>query len=485
MLFNSIEFLIFFILVFFIFYYLNGRYRKIFLLIASCIFYMRFIPSYIFILFVTILIDYIAAIKIEKSNDKKKKKILLILGIVNTCLVLFIFKYFDFFIDNLNYLYGYIHLPLLRHMGIILPIGLSFHTFQSLSYVIEVYRGNIKAERNLLNYSVFVMMFPQLVAGPIERAKNILPQLKKCDHTINYADFSIGLSRFFWGLFKKVVIADTAAIYVNSVYNNIEFHNGSTLLVATLLFSIQIYCDFSGYSDMAIGIAQMLGFRFKENFTLPYFSKDVTEFWRRWHISLSSWFRDYLFLPISYRISARLKKEKYFFIKTDYIIYIGATLITFLLCGLWHGASWNFVIWGGLNGLLLSVELFYIKKRKRNYHFLIKLLRISYMFIAISLTWIFFRAYSFTQSITIYKKIFFHFNISSFQLLNSNIFVTIVLSIFILIGTEYFFLRKSTFSNLFNKKYGEVKTTFITIMMIFFIILFGNSEGSQFIYFQF
>lgn len=468
MLFNSIDFLVFFGIFFFLFYYLDGTKRKILLLIGSCIFYMYFIPAYVLILFLTIGIDYWAAIKIEDDKSQKLKKAHLVFGIVNTCLVLFIFKYHNFFVDNLNAL-GF---HSIKHWDIILPIGLSFHTFQSLSYVIEVYRGNIKAERNLLTYSNFVMMFPQLVAGPIERANNLMPQLQKCDHEITYKDFVVGLHRFIWGLFKKVVVADVISIYVDAAYGNFQLQPGSVLFVATLFFAIQIYCDFSGYSDMAIGIARMLGFRFKENFRIPYFSKDITEFWRRWHISLSSWLRDYLY--ISFGGSRKGKWKTY-----------RNLMYTMLLGGLWHGASWNFVIWGGINGLYLSIEKATGLHKLIPRSFFSKLIRVLYVFVLISFTWIFFRATSFSQATGIIKKIFTEFNPTAFQTLDINVFSSIMFGIVILLGFEYLVFRKYSFDELFERNNGQVAQFSYSFILLFLIFLFGNSNGSQFIYFQF
>lgn len=468
MLFNSIIFLIFFSVFFFLFYYLNGTNRKILLFIGSCIFYMWFIPVYVLILFLTILIDYYAAKKIENDHSQKAKKAHLLFGIVNTCLVLFIFKYHNFFIDNFNAL----GIHQLANWNIILPIGLSFHTFQSLSYVIEVYRGNIKAERNLLTYANFVMMFPQLVAGPIERANNLLPQLRNCDHTITYKDFSVGLHRFFWGLFKKVMVADIVSIYVDATYNNYQLHSGSTLLVGTLLFAIQIYCDFSGYSDMAIGIARMLGFKFKENFKIPYFSKDVTEFWRRWHISLSTWLRDYLYISFGGSRAGKWRTYR-------------NLMLTMLLGGFWHGASWNFIIWGGINGFYLSLEKATGLSSYKPVSVISKVVRILYVFILISFSWIFFRAVTFKQAIDIIKKIGFDFHAGSFQFLDINVFSSIVFGILLMLGFEYFVFRNYTFDQLYERKHGDRILSAFKILFIFLIIFFGNSNGSQFIYFQF
>ena len=332
MLFNSIEFAIFFPIVTAIFYLLSQRWRVHWLLAASCFFYMAFIPSYILILIVTILIDYFAGIYLERVEDQRKKKILLWVSIFSTCTVLFIFKYFDFFTGSfvgLAELFGW-HLP---HpvISIILPIGLSFHTFQSLSYVVEVYRGNQKAEHNFIVYATYVMFFPQLVAGPIERPQNLLHQFWE-RHVFRYTEVTAGLKRMAWGFFKKLVVADRLALYVNDVYSAPRNFNGLQLTLATFFFAYQIYCDFSGYTDIALGTAQVLGFRLMENFDTPYYSRSISEFWHRWHISLSTWFRDYLYIPLG---GSRVSKRR----------HILNLLITFTISGLWHGANWTYVLW--------------------------------------------------------------------------------------------------------------------------------------------
>jgi alginate O-acetyltransferase complex protein AlgI len=470
MLFNSIDFLVFFTVFFFGFYFLHSIYRKILLLVASCVFYMWFIPPYILILFVTILIDFYAAKKIEQSNSPVLKKRYLLFGIINTCIVLFVFKYCNFFIDNLNAL-GLHSIP---NLHIILPIGLSFHTFQSLGYIIDVYRGNIVAEKKLLNYANFVMMFPQLVAGPIERAGNLLPQLSSCDQTITHKDFSVGLTRFFWGLFKKVVVADTLSAFTDAAFINYQFQPGAVLLVAAIFFSIQIYCDFSGYSDMAIGVARMLGFRFKENFNLPYFSKDITEFWRRWHISLSTWFKDYLFSPIA------LARRNW---GTGAVLF--ATFITFLISGLWHGAGWNFLIWGIIHGLYLCIETVTGLALVKPVSFIGKSIRILYSFILVSFALLFFRSQTLEQAITIIKKIVTHFDSQKFWYWDLSIYPSIISGIVLLFCFEYFVLRNKTFDQLYENKNGNFLLYSIIVGLILLVLLLGNSNGNQFIYFQF
>ena len=341
MLFNSLEFAIFFPVVTALYFVLPHRWRVHLLLAASCCFYMAFIPVYILILFVTIGIDYCAGMWIEDA-DGRRRKLLLWLSILSTCTVLFIFKYYNFGIDSFTGLANALgwHISH-RAASIILPIGLSFHTFQSLSYVIEVYRGRQKAERNLIVYATYVMFFPQLVAGPIERPQNLLHQFRE-PHGFEYEQVTEGLKRMAWGFFKKLVVADRLALYVNDVYADPRSHNGLQLTIATVFFAWQIYCDFSGYSDIAIGAARILGFRLMENFNAPYYSRSTGEFWHRWHISLSTWFKDYVYIPMG---GSRVPKFR----------HVINLLVTFAVSGLWHGANWTYVAWGALNGVYLVI----------------------------------------------------------------------------------------------------------------------------------
>jgi alginate O-acetyltransferase complex protein AlgI len=332
MLFNSLEFALFFPVVCALYFTAPLRARLPLLLVASCVFYMAFIPAYIAILFVTILIDYVAGIYIEQT-DGSARKTWLIASIISTCAVLFVFKYFDFFTCNfvgLANLFGWqLDKPV---MHIILPIGLSFHTFQSLSYVVEVYRGHQKAEHRFVTYATYVMFFPQLVAGPIERPQNLLHQFYE-KHDFDHERITAGLRRMAWGFFKKLVVADRLALYVNDVYAAPQNFTGLQLTIATFFFAYQIYCDFSGYSDIAIGAAQVLGFKLMENFRTPYHAKSISEFWHRWHISLSTWFRDYVYVPLG---GSRRGLPR----------WVIAILITFAVSGLWHGANWTYVLIG-------------------------------------------------------------------------------------------------------------------------------------------
>jgi len=391
--FISFQFLIFFPIVTLLYFVIPHRYRWGWLLAASCYFYMVFIPVYIFILLFLILIDFFSGILIEKSESQRAKKRYLIVSIVSTCLVLFIFKYFNFFNGIFNNLANCLHLSYpIGIMDVILPIGLSFHTFQSLSYVIEVYRGNQKAERHFGIYALYVMFYPQLVAGPIERPQNLLHQFRE-NHFYEYQRVTDGLKLMVWGFFKKVVIANRLGFLVDLVYGNPQEFKGISLIMATVFFAFQIYCDFSGYSDIAIGAAQVMGFKLMDNFNRPYFSKSISEFWKRWHISLSTWFRDYFYIPLGGNQGSWWYWQRNLF-------------LTFLVSGLWHGANWTYVIWGALNGFYLMFAIWTGKTRERIINLIelnkySKLLKCGQVFITFSLicfSWIFFRAKNVTDA---------------------------------------------------------------------------------------
>jgi len=400
MLFNSIDFLIFFPIVTILYFAIPHKYRWLLLLVASCIFYMAFIPIYILFLFLLILIDYSAAIFIEKSEGSKRK-LYLIISIFSTCLALFIFKYFNFFNVNFAVVARFFHWNYPIHLlKLVLPIGLSFHTFQSLSYVIEVYRKRQKTERNIGIYALYVMFYPQLVSGPIERPYNLIHQFYE-NHYFDYKRVTDGLKLMVWGMFKKVVIADRLAFFVNQAYNNTGDYSGISFIVATVFFAYQIYCDFSGYSDIAIGSAQVMGFTLMNNFTRPYFAKSVADFWRRWHISLSTWFRDYVYIPLG---GNRVSPPRHYF----------NLFISFLTSGLWHGANWTFLIWGALNGIYIIFETMTAKIREKII-WLIRLDKAPAMhkiiqafttFLLISFSWIFFRANSIKDAFYVIAHLF-------------------------------------------------------------------------------
>jgi alginate O-acetyltransferase complex protein AlgI len=476
MLFNSFQFLFFFPIVVILFFLLPHKYRWFHLLAASCYFYMAFIPVYILILFLTIIIDYYAGIMIEKSTGKKRKQYLT-LSLISNISILVIFKYFNFFIGNMNALASFFHIhnsfPFLH---IILPIGLSFHTFQAISYNIEIYRGNQKAEKHFGIYALYVMFFPQLVAGPIERPQNMLHQFHEKKY-FSFENLKAGSEQILWGFFKKLVVGDTLAIYVNSIYSSYQVHTGITLVMATFAFVFQVYCDFSGYSDIAIGTARIMGYHLSTNFNLPLSSKSISELWRRWHISLSSWVNDYLYTPLAIRLRD--------FGKWGIVL---ASLISFSILGLWHGASWNFVIYGFINGIFISYEILTRKQRKKisaqTPSYIYKNLSILLTFCFFSFSLIFFRANTFDQSITIIKNIFVTKDFWDLRIQDTGVFSNMLFSLLVMLLWERYYFKNRTNKTMSTIQYGLSSIGFY-IFFILMIVLFGVSNGNQFIYFQF
>ena len=475
MLFNSIHFLFFFPLVTAVYFLLPHRLRWQWLLAASCYFYMAFIPLYILILAVTIVIDYVAGIWIEESSGKRRRHILLF-SILSTCLVLAIFKYYNFLAGDLTALAHFIGWNYsVTTLSLILPIGLSFHTFQSLSYVIEVYRGHQKAERHFGIYSLYVMFYPQLVAGPIERPQNLLHQFYE-RHEFVYRRVVSGLRLMVWGLFKKVVVADRLSIYVNAVYGNVEQHSGATLALATVFFAFQIYCDFSGYSDIAIGAARVMGFELMQNFNRPYFSRSIAEFWKRWHISLSTWFRDYIYISLGGNRFGRLRWFRNLF-------------LTFTISGLWHGANWTYVAWGALNGTFLIAAIVTAPIRERfnqaiglsSSALLHQGVKIVVTFVLTCSAWVLFRAATLDDALLIYQRIAFErgplFTGGAKDLIYGALGIACVL------GFDFWSRGKT-----FDVAIAERQTPVRWALYLFFLttlITAGVFDASQFIYFQF
>lgn len=471
MLFNSIEFLLFFPIVTFLFYLLPHKFRWILLLTASCIFYMFFIPQYILILFITIIIDYIAGIWIEKSN-KKKKKLYLIISIISTVLVLFIFKYFDFFNQNMLILSHKLGFYYPEHIiKFILPIGLSFHTFQSLSYVIEVYKGKQKAEKHFGIYSLYVMFYPQLVTGPIERPQNLLVQLREIK-VFNYQNFIQGLRLMLFGLFIKMVIADNIAVYVDEIYAKPSDYNTFSILIALFFYSFQIYCDFLGYSTIAVGCAKSMGYNLMDNFKNPYLSKSIGEFWQRWHISLSSWFRDYVYFSLG---GNRVKLRRWML----------NILIVFILSGLWHGANWTFVFWGFAHGFIYILETlinnnFKIKlSENKLFTWILSFLKIVKTFVFVSFIWILFRATDIHHVKVIIKSLLNNLYVKDTFDIDPKIWIFFLF--FILIDLLLFNTR---FDFWCSKKNVFIRWSLYSFM-IFAIIVFSSVNNFPFIYFQF
>lgn len=495
MLFNSFSFAIFFPLVTIVFFLLPHRFRWLHLLISSCVFYMTFIPVYILILFFTIIVDYIAGIMIESSQGHRRKVFLIISIIVNVGTLAF-FKYFNFFADNVNTLLQSLHLtshavPFLR---IILPIGLSFHTFQAMSYTIEVYRGHQKAERHFGIYSLYVMFYPQLVAGPIERPQNMLHQFHE-KQFFKYNDVVSGLRLMMWGLLKKVVIADRLAILTDAIFNHPHDYPGISLAIATFFFTFQIYCDFSGYSDMAIGAARVMGFKLMKNFDRPYSSASISEFWSRWHISLSTWFKDYLYISLG---GNRVAMPRWFF----------NLFIVFLVSGFWHGANWTFIVWGMLHGFYLIAAILIDKakirflgipenKPKGKVHTLIN---IAVTFVLVSVAWIFFRANSVSDAFYIIGRLPSAINDVVYILKTHKVdymgiwdlgkrydripkFLGTCALILLLEASQYIQYRYNFLKLLESKSVYLRWGFYYTLILV--IIFFGVFESRQFIYFQF
>jgi D-alanyl-lipoteichoic acid acyltransferase DltB (MBOAT superfamily) len=394
-----LAFLVFFPVVVIVYFLLPLRYRWLWLLPASCYFYMYWKWEYGFLLLFTASIDYLAALAMSGASPHRRK-ILLVLSLVSNLGVLFFFKYFNFFNHNMQALFQSLHLNwALSFSSLLLPVGISFYTFQSLSYTIDVYRGVIPIERHYGRFLLFVTFFPQLVAGPIERAKNLLPQFYE-RFNFDYRRITDGLKLMAWGFFKKLVIADRLAVYVNMVYNHPNDFAGGPVWLATYFFAFQIYCDFSGYSDIAIGAAQVMGFKLMDNFRRPYYARSIREFWQRWHISLSTWFKDYLYIPLGgNRVSVGRRQLNIF--------------VVFLVSGLWHGASWTFVVWGALHGCyMLGSSWFEPWRRRLHVRFglvrrprLLQALQMAVTFHLVLFSWIFFRANSIDDAFIILQRL--------------------------------------------------------------------------------
>jgi len=466
MLFNSLEFVIFFPICTILYFLLPHRFRWLHLLFASCIFYAAFIPAYLFILLFLIAIDYSAGLLIEKQPDKK---FWLIISIVANISLLGVFKYYDFFINNINTVTGSDFI-LLKW---ILPIGLSFHTFQSMSYTIEVYYGRQKAIRHAGYYALYVMFYPQLVAGPIERPQHLLPQFFKQQQFSSQKLYE-GLRLMAWGFFKKLVIADRVGIYADAVFNYPEHTGSLRVLLAVFFFSIQIYADFSGYSDIAIGAARCMGIDLAINFNRPYLSTNIREFWKRWHISLSLWFRDYVYIPLGGNRKGRGRKNI-------------NLLITFMLSALWHGAGWTFIIWGILHGVY---TLIYDGFKN---HF--TTLKIPHLFAwlitgaCVGFAWIFFRATSLDNAMEIIAQ---SVNINDISLKNilkvpgtTILFGNFTLAISFCMIAYMFIVEKFTTPKMFEFTSNKLTDLLIFTSVILLILFFGVFQKSSFIYFQF
>ena len=486
MLFNYSQFLWFFH-SFFLLYWLvfrrNLKLQNIFIVGASYLFYGWWDYRFLSLIIASSLLDYFIGIKLSGATNKRKRKLLLIVSLAFNLGMLGFFKYCDFFIDSFVDLFALADITVHRtSLNIILPVGISFYTFQTLSYTIDVYRKKLSESRDLIQFLAYVSFFPQLVAGPIERATNLLPQFAK-QRKLSTARLTDGLRQILWGLFKKVVIADGCARHVNYIFENADTTPGLLLILGAILFAFQIYCDFSGYSDIAIGTARLLGFDLMTNFRTPYFSRDIAEFWRRWHISLSSWFKDYVYIPLG---GSRVSKGK----------MIRNTFIIFLVSGFWHGANWTFVIWGLINAIYF-LPLF-LRKRNRTHldisdttwPSLREIIGIACTFALTCIAWVFFRAESIADASIYFKNIFSNKLLPTFQddikdvTFNQPImFLTICLFICFMLVIEW--KTKNRKHGLDIDLWKPRSRIFVYYLTTFLIIFYGNFGKSVFIYFQF
>lgn len=467
MLFNSLHFLLFFPAVCIIYFILPSlRARNLFLLGASYYFYMNWEPLYALLLLSSTLVTYLAALEIGHCTGQRAKRRCLIGSLVLNLGILFLFKYYNFVAENISGLlvqWGMsVRMP---EFTLLLPVGISFYIFQALGYSIDVYRGYTPVEKDFFTYALFVSFFPQLVAGPIERSANLLPQFKQ-KRAFSYENVMTGVRLMLWGYFLKLILADRCAIYVDAIYNNAAHHNGGSYLLASLFFPFQIYGDFSGYSLTAIGAARVLGFNLMENFRRPYFATTVTDFWRRWHISLSTWFRDYVYIPLG---GNRVSKAR---------CHLNI-MITFFVSGIWHGANWTFIIWGTIHGALQCVEKL-LGWNKAQWKIQGKVVHWGLTFCIVCLAWIFFRANTISDAFMIIEGIFT--NPAMPFMRKADIFAIILaLSIVLMkeIIDEYGLKIRISDSPVWMVRHMYI------VGMIAFIILFGVLNGDQFIYFQF
>ncbi|MBR1691413.1 MAG: MBOAT family protein [Lachnospiraceae bacterium] len=467
MLFNSLAFAIFLPVVFFLYWAIPDRYRVYLLFLASYYFYMSWNAKYVVLILFTTVISYAAALLISKAVSGRLKLVLLTGASAAGLGVLFFFKYLELFENMLARtagLFGVTIHPVT--LGLMLPVGISFYTFQTMSYVIDVYRGEVKAERNFITYAAFVSFFPQLVAGPIERTGNLLPQIKQEKH-FSYEQSVMGLKLMAWGFFKKLVIADNLAVYVDAIYSEPQYHQGLSLIAATLFFTVQIYCDFSGYSDIAIGTAGLFGIDLMKNFASPYFAGSLKEFWSRWHISLSTWFRDYVYIPLGGNRKGKVRKAL-------------NQILTFAVSGLWHGANYTFLVWGLWHGIGQVLENL-LRKKKRWIS--------TFLFVAAA--WVFFRAQSLSEAVYIFGHMFTGITAPVSYVVNGIQDLGIkpvdgaaLLAALTLLGVhDYVAQRENPFVLLGRlPKWGR---TAVYYCFLLFVLLFASFNAKEFVYFQF
>ena len=493
LLFNSFEFLIFFPTVVTIYFLLPHRWRWLFLLGASYYFYMSWKLEYIFLIILSTIVDYVVGIQLGKTSEPLRRKLYLALSLTVNLGVLFTFKYFNFFRDSLNEVFNYVDAPYsVPYLDVLLPVGISFYTFQTLSYTIDVYRGKKEPERHFGIFALYVAFFPQLVAGPIERATRLLPQFYK-PHRFDYERVVSGLQLIMWGFFKKLVIADRLAVMVNMVYNDATQYSGFPLILATYLFAFQIFCDFSGYSDIAIGAARIMGIDLMLNFRQPYFAQSISEFWKRWHISLSTWFRDCLYIPLGGNRVTLWRWQL-------------NLLIVFLVSGLWHGANWTFVIWGALHGGYLIAEIWLSMLWGKLSHFfdykkwggqasplsrikILSILKILIVFHLVVFAWIFFRANSISDAFYIVQHLLVFKPAQSLAYTVNVLFprndLLVALLAIIMMESIHFVQERGDIWQFLKPKPIYLRWAFYYVIFFMLIFLGEFSSHEEFVYFQF
>jgi D-alanyl-lipoteichoic acid acyltransferase DltB (MBOAT superfamily) len=482
MLFNSLDFAIFLPIVFILYWLLNASVKKqnLLIVVSSYVFYGWWDARFLLLILFSTLVDYLVSIKLMNWTNPRSRKLLMTWSLVVNLGLLGFFKYFNFFIDSFTSAFSLFGWEIPSHsLTIILPVGISFYTFQTLSYTIDVYRRDLKASTDFIAFAAYVSFFPQLVAGPIERATHLLPQFY-AKRRFDYGVATDGLKQMVWGLFKKVVIADNCAEYANLFFNGSEDYGGSSLLIGAFFFAFQIYGDFSGYSDIAVGCSKLFGFQLMRNFAYPYFSRDIAEFWRRWHISLSTWFRDYLYIPLGGSKGSTAKK-------------IRNTFIIFLVSGLWHGANWTFVLWGLLNAIYFLPLLLTNKNRSnleivaadRSLPTFREFWQMLSTFLLITIAWIFFRAESVTQAVQILGEIASPslFTLPQFHEWTSGLLVVCLVGCLILI--EWWGRRENYPLAAIGLHWPKPVRWITYAALIFLIGMYMQTEETPFIYFQF
>lgn len=492
MLFNSFEFALFLPVVFAIYWFLlrdKLRLQNIFLIAASYLFYGWWDWRFLSLIIISSFVDYQVGLSIFRQENQQKRKYLLWLSILINLGFLGYFKYYNFFVDSFIDAFASLGIALeARSLNVILPVGISFYTFQTLSYSIDIFYRKIEPTRDIAQFFAFVSFFPQLVAGPIERASNLLPQFSK-KRVFDPVLAKDGLRQILWGFFKKMVIADNAGTIVNRIFDGSDFLPPFLLWIGVIFFAFQIYGDFSGYSDIAIGTARLFGFNLMRNFNLPYFSKDFSEFWRRWHISLSTWLRDYLFLPISYIFLRKFPKDKYLNVKVEVWAYLTAIFMTWFLGGLWHGAKWTFVVWGSLHGIYLMLAHLSKKIRRKGLKKLklkktnpvLVFFQVLGVFLLTCIAWVFFRSDNLGQAFS-YLAGMFSPDVFHIPMLPADIKkYLVILGLFV--GVEY--IQRNKAHGLSVESQPLPMRWFWYTFALYAIIFLGNFNKVEFIYFQF